>query len=236
MKEVVRLNTIAPIEFVSSGVPELDEITGGLPRGRVTQIYGLSSVGKTSLMIKCMAAISQTCKVLYCDVENAINVTRVGEMGADMAKIDYSSLSGLEEVTELVRANLAKYDVIVLDSIAMLVPQAEHNGEIGEAHVALKPRLLGQWLRIIEGDLAKTKCALVLINQMRKNLVMYGDPYVLPGGMQLKFSSSLMLKLSTTSKDRITAGSQRVGHWVGVEVTKSKVSKPYLKTRFRLMY
>ena len=233
---IKKLEKVPPIEFVSSGVPEIDELTGGYPRARVTQVYGLSSVGKTSLMVKCMAEVSKKEKILYIDVENAINVDRFIAQGADPKKIDYTSASVLEDVCELIRDNIGKYDMIVLDSVAMLVPRAEHEGETGEQFVGLKPRLLGQWLRQIEGDLANTKCALILINQMRRSMEMYGEKYVLPGGMQLKFSSSLMLQLVSNSVDKIVKERIQVGHWVHAKVTKSKVSTPFVETKFKITY
>ena len=233
---IKKLEKVAPIEFVSSGIPEIDELTNGYPRARVTQVYGLSSVGKTSLMVKCMAEVSKKEKILYIDVENAINVDRFIAQGADPKRIDYASASVLEDVCELIRENIAKYDLIVLDSVAMLVPRAEHEGETGEQFVGLKPRLLGQWLRQIEGDLANTKCALILINQMRRSMEMYGEKYVLPGGMQLKFSSSLMLQLVSNSVDKIVKERIQVGHWVHAKVTKSKVSTPFVETKFKITY
>lgn len=233
---ITKMSAVKPIEFVTSGVKEIDELVGGYPKARITQIYGLASVGKTSLMMYCLAEISKTAKVLYCDVENAINVERVKELGGDLTKIDYNNSSILEEVCELIRKNIGKYDVIVLDSVAMLVPQAEHDGEIGEAHVGLKPRRLGQWLRMIEGDLGKTDTALILVNQMRRTMELYGDKFVLPGGLQLEFSSSLKLQLTSNSKDRISDGGKRTGHWINVKVTKSKVSDPFGETKFKLMY
>lgn len=235
-KSIKKMSEVAAIEFCSSGVPEIDELVGGYPKGRITQVYGLAGIGKTSLMVRCLAEVSKKSKVLYCDVENAINVERVKELGGDLSKIDYNNSSILEDVCELIRTNLNKYDVIVLDSVAMLVPQAEHDGEIGEAHVGLKPRRLGQWLRMIEGDLGKTETALILINQMRRTMELYGDKYVLPGGLQLEFSSSLKLQLTTTSKDRIVVGGKRTGHWIHVKVTKSKVSDPFTETKFKLLY
>lgn len=233
---VVGLNTISPIAFVSSGISEVDELTGGYPRGKISMVYGLAGVGKTSLMIKCIAAMSEKSKVLFCDVENALNIERVKQLGGNVDNIDYTSENVLETVTELIRASLGKYDAIILDSIAMLTPRAEHEGEMGQANVGLKPRLLGQWLRIITKDLGDSKTALILINQMRKSMTMYGDPYVLPGGMQLTFSSSLTLQLTTTSTDRIIKDKQRTGHYVHVKVQKAKFSTPFTETKFKLLY
>lgn len=235
---VLSLNKVPPVEFASSGVPEIDDMTGGgYPRGRVTQIYGLSAVGKTTMMIKCLAVMSLGERVLYIDTESALNVARVAELGGKLESIDYTNIAVLEDVTELIRKSVGKYDVIVLDSVAMLVPRAERAGEAGEAHVGLKPRLLGQWLRQITKDLADTRCALVLVNQMRKSMELYGEKFVLPGGMQLKFSSSLMLRLHTASKDKIYDKEGGIaGHWVHVTIEKNKIGKPYQTTKFKIMY
>lgn len=234
--QISKMSEVSPIEFVTSGVAEIDELVGGFPRGRITQVYGLAGIGKTSLMMRCLAEVSKTSKVLYCDVENAISIERVKELGGDLTKIDYNNQSILEDVCELIRTNLSRYDVIVLDSVAMLVPQAEYSGEMTDHHVGLKPRLLGRWLRIIEGDIAKHGVALILINQMRRTMELYGDKFILPGGMQLDFSSSLKLQLTTTAKDRIMDGKIRKGHFINVKVTKSKVSMPFTETRFKLLY
>ncbi len=233
---IVGMANIKPLTFITTGVKEIDELVGGYPRGRISMIYGLAAVGKTTLMMKCLAEISKNHKTLYCDVENALNIDRVKQFDADITNIDYTNFAVLEEVTELIRNSLSKYDCIILDSVAMLTPRTEHEGEIGQANVGLKPRLLGQWLRMITQDLADSNCALILVNQMRKNMTQYGDPYVLPGGMQLTFSSSLTLQLTTTSKDKIEDGSKRTGHWVHVLVKKSKVSMPHETTKFKLMY
>lgn len=237
MTDIVKMDKVGAVEFVSSGIDEIDALVGGFPRGRVTQIYGLAATGKTTMMVMALANLSQSGqKVLFCDVENALNVDRVAELGADLGKVDYSALAGLEEVCELIRSKLHDFDLIVLDSIAMLTPNTESSGEIGQANIGVKSRLLGQWLRIITPELAKSKCALVLINQMRASLNMFGDPYVLPGGMQLKFSSYLMLKLSTNKASRIMKGKEHVGHWVNVVVEKNKSGPPRLETKFRIIY
>lgn len=236
MTKIKSLDKVAPIKFVSSGLAEVDTLTGGYPRGRVSLVFGLAGIGKTSMLVKAMSQASSKHKILYCDVENSINSERFKELGANMANVDYYNSSILEEVCELIKKNIDKYDLIILDSVAMLVPDAEHAAEVGEQFVGLKPRLLGQWLRQIEGDLGKSKCALVLVNQVRKSMELYGDKYVLPGGMQLKFSSSLTLELKSLSADRIMDGKQQTGHWINVNVVKSKVSKPFEKTRFKLVY
>ena len=234
-EDVSKLSELKEVEFITTGIDELDKIAK-YPRGRVTQIYGLPSVGKTTIMVRCLAAISKSLKVLYIDVENALNVDRIKSLGADVTKIDYCNYSILEDVAEVVRKSIPDYDIIIIDSVAMLIPRAEYTGNSGEPHVGLKPRLLGQFLRQVERDLAQSRCALLLVNQMRKNLVLYGDPYVLPGGLQLKFSSSLMIQLGTTSKDKIMVDGQQVGHWVHARVTKTKVSTPFLETKFKIIY
>lgn len=225
-----------PITFVTTGVTEIDILVGGWPRGRVSMAYGLSGLGKTHLMVQAMAKASKDLKVLYCDVENAINLEHFKKLGANLDHVDYSSLYILEEVCQLIRDNVGQYDIIILDSVAMLVPLAEFSGESGEHFVGLKPRLLGQWLRQLEGALGASKTALVLINQVRRSMELYGEKFIYPGGMQLKFSSSLILHLNSTSKDRIIKDGKQIGHWVQVKVAKSKISNPQAETKFKILY
>lgn len=228
---VIRLSDLKPVEFVSSGVPEIDELVGGFPRARITEVYGMQGVGKTSLMTMCLANMSKDSKLLFVDVENAINPARIDALGAQSNKIDYSNLYVLEEVAELVLASVDKYDVIVVDSVAAMTMMAEDQGEVGQALVGLKARLMGQWLRKLTGKLGKSSCALVFINQERESMILYGNPTFTPGGRALLYATSLRIKLSTTKADRLDGG-----HWVNFEVTKSKVSPPHGKGRFKLSY
>lgn len=233
------MDKIGKVEFVTSGIPELDALVGGFPRKRYTLVYGLPSVGKTTLMIRCLAAISKSAKVLFIDAESAVSAERVAALGADLSAISYTNTSQLEEAAEMTREALADHDIVIIDSLAMLSPRAEMAGETGEQFVGLKPRLIGQWMRQMTEALGNSNCAVVIVNQIRFTMNPFGDPTVMPGGMQPKFSSSLTLRLSTTSKDKIygEAGEkQRIGHWVNVIVEKNKVGTPYTTTKFKLIY
>ena len=235
--KLIKLSEVKPLSFVTSGVKEIDDMTGGFPKGRMTEIYGMQGVGKTEVVLHCLSAISNEAKVLYIDAENALNPERLVRKGAKASNVTVVADSVLEEVANLVNANVTKYDVIVVDSVATLVPNAEAQGQTGDQFVGLKPRLMGQWLRKLTPLLGKSDCALVFINQLRESMVLYGDPLFTPGGKALPFSASLRLKLSTTKADRIK-GSDGAwkGHKVTVEVIKSKVSAPHRTTTFKLEY
>lgn len=230
LKKSVKLTQIKPIEYVTSGIKELDAITQ-IPRARVTEIYGKTGVGKTTLMTKCIAAMSEQDKVLYIDAENALNIDRIRQLGAKPENIDLSTLYILEEVAEFVIDSLGKYDVIIIDSVAALVPRAEDAGETGDAVVGLKARLMNQWMRKMLGRLGKTKTAVIFINQMRETMELYGLKQRPTGGLGLGYAASLRLELKTNAADKLPNG-----HWVNVEIAKSKVCAPYQKCRFKLEY
>lgn len=243
-KETLQLKTlsdIGEIKFVSSGVPEIDELTGGFPRARITEIFGMQGIGKTDLMLKCLSAMSTDSKVLYMDVENALNPERLLKKGATKPEnIHISEESILQEVAQYVTNHVNDYDVIVVDSVAALVPREEANGESGDQFVGLKARLMGQWIRQLTAKLGKSNCALVFINQLRDSMILYGDPQFTPGGKALPYAASLRIKLSTVKADRIDGkvdGKTVVkGHKVTALVVKSKVGAPHRSTQFSLMY
>ena len=224
--KIVKLSTVPIAEFISTGVDELDKIIM-FPRGRISLLYGSSGTGKTDLMLKCAIRLSQEGgRVLYIDVENRLNPKRLEALGGDLTKIDYSRVYVLQEVAEIIRGNIGKYDLMVLDSIAQMVPAEEKSAETGEHLVGLRPRIHGQWLRQVLGPLAETKCALVLINQMRKNIGGYGDPFYLPGGEGFKFNSTISVQLiSNNSSDKILKGSELVGRKVHAKVMKSNLGE-----------
>lgn len=218
---------LEPVEFISSGIKEIDGMTGGFPRKRITEIYGMKGVGKTALMSR-MLDVEHT--VLYIDTENAlVNVPE---------NIHVIREYMLEDVSEIVEVALQSdaYDVIVIDSVASMVPRAEIEGETGEAHMGLKARLMGQWLRKINPHLNKSKSAVVFINQQRETMSAYGYSKFTPGGHALPYASSLRLELKTVKADRVVKNSETIGHWITVEVEKSRVCRPYQKTRFKLLY
>lgn len=230
--KVQPIDKLAPVTFITSGVPEIDELIGGFPRGRITEIYGAKSVGKSSLMFLCLSALVGKAKVLYVDVENAINIERLRHLEAVSADFDASTEYVLEKVadltTEAVEAN--KYDVIIIDSVAALVTETELAGDMGAANIGVKARLMGQWMRRVVGPLGDSKTAMVFINQWRESPQPFA-PRFRPGGKALPYASSLGMELKSAKKDRDTKG--QVVH---VIVEKNKLGQPYIETQFKLFY
>lgn len=225
------LSEFGDIAFITTGIEEIDAITQ-FPRGRITEISGLQGVGKSELVQACLTNMSHAGKVLYIDAENALNPSRLIAKGGDSKNIVISDMCILEDVAKYTVDSVGKYDVIVIDSVATLVPKSEAEGETGDQFVGLKARLMGQWMRKLIGPLGKSQCAVVFINQIRESMSMY-VPKFTPGGKALPYAASLRLELSSNKADRLADGS---GHWVNVEVTKSRVCAPHQKTKFRLKY
>lgn len=225
----VRLGAdIPPLEFISSGIPEIDAMTKGFPRKRVTEIFGLKGVGKTSLMLRILNALPDL-DIYYIDAENGIPDTPPNVV------VDTEHV--LEHVVHAVERELANgHDLIVIDSVASLVPRAEVEGDSGDMHMGLKARLMSQWMRRINFHLSKSDTAVVFINQQREAMDMYGPKRFTPGGLALGYAASLRLELKTKKADRITKDGEVTGHWVTVEVEKSRVSRPYQTARFKLNY
>jgi recombination protein RecA len=188
----------------------------------------------------CLKAISQEHKILYIDSENALNLDRVVTVGGNPKNIDVSTAYIVEEVADLVESNLSKYGLIIIDSIASLIPRAEESGDAGDVFIGLKARLMGQWMRRLIGKLGKSETAVVFINQLRETMEIYGLKKSTPGGYALPYAASLRLELSTTRGDRIASTKDGdapfKGQTVRVEVTKSKICAPYQKTTFKLLY
>lgn len=224
------------IEYVTTGFKELDEIVK-FPRKRITEVYGLQSVGKTSLMLKSLGGlIADGHKVLYIDVENSFHKERAEALGINLDKLDIATVFGVEEIMELIIENVSKYDAIVVDSVAAMIPLGEMEGKPGDANMGLKARLMGQLMRMVSEPLHKSNCALIFINQLRENMEMFSAKYSTPGGMALKFAASLRIELKTYSKDKIVRGGEKAGHWINATITKSKVGAPGKVARFKLMY
>lgn len=235
-KKLIKASELPEIKFVTTGFPELDQVVQ-FPRGRVTEVYGLQAVGKTTLTWMAIAGMTQKkLKTLFIDVENSFNKDRAAELGVQLDKLTISDEAVVEEIVDIIRDNLDKFDAIIVDSVAAMIPRAEYEGKSGDAVMGLKARLMGQMFRMITHDLAKSKTALIFINQLRENMDMFSAKYSTPGGMALKYAASLRLELKTTSKDRIVKEGKQVGHWVTVEVTKSKVGKPKQSARFKVEY
>lgn len=228
------------VDAISSGSLKIDEALGigGYPKGRIIEIYGPESSGKTTLALHAIAEVQKKGgRAAFIDAENAIDPKYASNLGVNIEELILSQPDSGEqalEITEMLIRSGA-IDLVVVDSVAALVPQAELDGEMGDSQVGLQARLMSKAMRKLSGVMNKSECTAIFINQLREKVgIVYGNPETTPGGRALKFYSSV--RLDIRKSEAIKVGTDIVGNKVNVKVVKNKVAPPFKIASIEIMY